>query len=96
MTILDIAYPYDFYISETYELKLEKYKSLQAFIEREMMTCICDVVIIGPLGTIHKNALKVLIEMEIPKNDGKRFVYYTNTSQSTKNSIIYATKTISE
>ena len=63
MTILDIACSYDFYISETYNLKLEKYKSLQAFIEREMMPCICDAIIIGSLGTVHKNALKVMINM---------------------------------
>ena len=35
--ILDIAFPYDLYISETYKLKVEKYKSLQAFIVREIV-----------------------------------------------------------
>ena len=80
MTILDIACPYDLYISETYELKLEKYKSLQAFIEREMMPCICDAVIIGSLGTVHKNALKLMIEMGMSKTKAKGLVKWCSTS----------------
>ena len=73
MTILDIAYPHDVCTYERFELKLEKYKCLQTFIERETMSCICgDTVIIGSLGTVLKSALKFTIEMRT-KNEGKRF-----------------------
>ena len=78
--ILDIACPYDLYISETYELKVENYKCLQAFIVREMMPCICDAVIIGSLGTVHKNALKVMIEMGMSKTKAKGLVKWCSTS----------------
>ena len=37
------------------------------------MPCVCDAVLIGSFGTVHKNALKVMIEMGMPKNEGKRF-----------------------
>ena len=78
--ILDIACPYDLYISETYELKVENYKCLQAFMVREMMPCICDAVIIGPLGTVHKNALKVMIDMGMTKTKVKGLVKWCSTS----------------
>ena len=71
MTILDIACPCDVYISETYGLTLEKYKSLLAFIEREMMPYICDVVIIRSLDIVCKNELNVMIGMRIPKTKVK-------------------------
>ena len=67
ITILDIACPYNLYIFETHELKLEKYKSLQTFIAKEIMPFIVDAVIIKSLGTVHKNALKVMVDMGIPK-----------------------------
>ena len=70
---LDIACPYDVYVPERYELKLEKYKSLQAFIEREMMPCIFEMVILGSRGTVHKSALKVMIDAEMPKTKAKVF-----------------------
>ena len=82
MTILDIACPCVVYISETYDLKLEKYKSLQAFIEREMMPYICYAVIIGSLGAVHKNALKVNIDMGMPKMKAKGLVKWHSTSNS--------------
>ena len=80
MTILDIACPYDVYTSEKYNLSLEKYKSLQAFKEREMMPCICDAIIIGSLGTVHKNALKVMIDMGMPKTKTKGLIKWCSTS----------------
>ena len=80
MTIFDIACSYDFYISETYSLKLEKYKSLNAFIERDVMPCICDAVIIGSLGTVHKAALKVMIDIGMPKAKAKGLEKWFSTS----------------
>ena len=39
-----------------------------------MMPCICDTVIIGSLGTVHKNALKLKIEMGMSKTKAKDLV----------------------
>ena len=64
-----------------YELKLESIRAcLQAFIEREMMPCIYDAVIIGSLGTVNKNALKVMIDMGMPKTKAKGLVKWCSTS----------------
>ena len=73
MTILVVACPYGLYFSETYKLKLEKYKGLQTFIEREIMPCTYDAVIIGSLGTVHKNALKLMADMGMPKQRQKEW-----------------------
>ena len=44
------------------------------------MPYICDAVIIGSLGTVHKNALKVMIDMEMPKTKAKGLVKCCSTS----------------
>ena len=89
MPILDIACPCDVYISETYGLTLEKYKSLLAFIEREMMPYTCDVVIIRSLDIVCKNELNVMIGMRIPKTKAKVLVKWCSTSNITNSCQIW-------
>ena len=55
--ILDAACPYDLYFTELYELKVNKYSNLQKFIADKFMPCKVEAIIIGSLGTVHKDAL---------------------------------------
>ena len=43
------------------------------------MPCICDAIIIGSLCTIHKNALKVMIDMGMPKTKAEGLVKWCST-----------------
>ena len=76
---LDISCQCDVYISEAHELKLEK-KSLQAFIEREVMPCICHATISRSLGTVHKYILEVIIDTGMPQTKANDLVKWCSTS----------------
>ena len=58
----------------------KQHKSLQAFIKREMMLCTYDAVIIGSFGTDQRNALKVMIDMGMPKTKATILVKWCSTS----------------
>ena len=71
--ILDVAYPYDLHLTELHELKLNK-RNLQKFISDKFMPCKVDVIIIGSLGTVHKDASGgggVLMDTGMPKTKAK-------------------------
>ena len=44
MIILDIACPYDLYLAELYEMKLNKYRQLQRYITEKFISCKVDAV----------------------------------------------------
>ena len=62
MIILDIASPYDLYLKELFQLKSDKYQELQTYITEKIMPWKVDAIVIGSLGTVHKNALKVVMD----------------------------------
>ena len=79
IVILDIACPYDLYLSETYEFKLEKYNNLQQLIAKKIMSCTVDAVIIGSLGTVNKNALNILMDIGMRKIKAKELIKWCST-----------------
>ena len=80
MIILDIACPYDLYLAELYEMKLNKYRDLQRYITEKFISCNVDAVIIGSLGTVHTNALKVLMDTGMSKTKAKGLLKWSSTS----------------
>ena len=80
MLILDVACPYDLHLTELYKLKLNKYTNLQKFIADEFMPCKVDAIKIGSLGTVHKDALGVLMDTGMPKTKAKRLLKWSSTS----------------
>ena len=80
MIILDIACPYDLYLAELYEMKLNKYRDLQRYITEKFISCKVDAVIIGSLGTVHTNALKVLMDTGMSKTKAKGLLKWSSTS----------------
>ena len=73
MIILDIACPYDLYLAELYEMELNKYRDLQRYSTEKFISCTVDAVVIGSLGTVHTNALKVLMDIRISKTKRKDY-----------------------
>ena len=78
--ILDIACPYDLYLTELYEVKLNKYRDLQRYLTMNYLECEVDAIIVGSLGTIHKKALKVLMNTGMPKSKAKGLLKWSSTS----------------
>ena len=72
MIILDIACRYDdVYLAELYEMKLSEYRALQRYITEKFIPCKVDAVVIGSLGTVYTNALKVLMDTGMSKTKAK-------------------------
>ena len=80
MIILDIACPYDLSPSELYEMKLNKYRNLQRDITEKSISCKVDAVVIRSLGTVHSNALKVLMDTGMSKTKAKGLLKWSSTS----------------
>ena len=62
VSIIDIACPYDLFIESAYQAKLEKYKCIKEFLSNRGIECNINAIIIGSLGTVHNQALKVLLK----------------------------------
>ena len=73
MIILDIACPYDLYMEELYLLKCYKNRELQSYITEKFMPYKLDAIIIGSLGTVHKNAFKAIIDTGLCKKKLKDY-----------------------
>ena len=80
LIILDVACPYDLYLAELYEAKINKYRDLQRYLTTNYMECKVDAIIVGSLGTIHKKALKVLMDTGMPKSKVKGQLKWGSTS----------------
>ena len=78
--ILDIACPYNLYLTELYELKLHKYRDLQRYITEKFLPCKVDAIVIGSLGTVHTNTLKVLMGIGMSKAKAKGLLKWSSTS----------------
>ena len=78
--ILDIACPYDLYLAELYEAKLNKYRDLQRYLTMNYLECEVDAIIVGSLGTIRKKALKVLMNTGMQKSKAKGLLKWSSTS----------------
>ena len=61
------------YLAELYEMKLNKYRDLQRYITEEFISCKVDAVVIGSLGTVHTNSLKVLMGTGMSKTKRKDY-----------------------
>ena len=77
--ILDITCPFDLYLEELYQLKSDKYRELQSYITERFMPCKVDAIIIGSLGTVHKNALKALMGTGLRKKKAKGQLKWSST-----------------
>ena len=71
---------HDLYLAELYEMKLNKYRGLQRYITEKFISCKVDAVIIGSLGTVHINALKVLMDTGMSKTKAKGLLKWSSTS----------------
>ena len=80
MIILDIACPYDLYLAKIYEMKLNKYRDLRRYITEKFISCKVDAVVIGSLGTVHTNALKVVMDTGMSKTKAKGRLQWSSTS----------------
>ena len=78
--IVDVACPYDLYLTELYELKVNKYRNLQKFNADKFIPCKVEAIIIGSLRTVHKDALGVLMDTGIPKTKAKGLLKWSSTS----------------
>ena len=54
-------------------MKGNKYRDLQRYLTKNYMECEVDAIIVGSLGTIHKKALKVLMDTGMPKSKAKDY-----------------------
>ena len=80
LIILDVACPYDLYFAELYEAKINKYRDLQRYLTTNYMECKVDAITVGSFGTIHKKALKVLMDIGMPKSKAKGLLKWSSTS----------------
>ena len=71
VNIIDIACPYDLYIEATYKTKIEKYQCIKEFLNHQGIDCAVSAIIIGSLGTVHSQALKVLMNLKMNKRVAK-------------------------
>ena len=78
LIILDIACPYDLYLAELYEAKINKYRDLRDTSQR--ITWSAKLMQEGSLGTIHKKALIVLMDTGMPKSKAKGLLKWSVTS----------------
>ena len=80
MMIMDVACTYDLYIDNTYQEKIRKYKVVESLLNSKGFNCVIDSVIIGSLGSVHRKALGVLLDLEIKKLSGKGLLKLCSTS----------------
>ena len=80
LIILDIAFPYDLYLAELYEVKISKYQDIQRYLTTNYMECKVDAIIVGSLGTIRNKSLKVLMDTGMPKSKAKGLLKWSSTS----------------
>ena len=80
MTIIDIACPYDLYIENTYQDKIEKYLPLKAYLTSNGFGCEIKAIVIGSLGTVHHKAITTLCELGLSKRPAKGLLKWCSTS----------------
>ena len=80
LIIPGIACPYDLCLAELYEVKLNKCRDLHRYLTANYMECEVDAIIVGSLATIHKKALKVLMDTGMPKSKAKGLLKWSSTS----------------
>ena len=69
--IAEASCPHDLYANEVYDEKRRKYAALSEEIERNGFRCSVKPVIVGSTGSVHKMALPNLMQMGLPKKQGK-------------------------
>ena len=79
VSIIDIACPYDLYIESTYQAKLEKYRCIKEFLSNKEIECSINAIIIGSLGTVHNQALKLLLKHQMKKEMAKGLLKWCST-----------------
>ena len=79
VTIIDVACPYDLYIENLYQVKLNKYYCIRDLLQQNGLKCAIDAIIIGSLGTVHKKTLNVLLKAGMNKRQEKCLVKWCST-----------------
>ena len=80
VTIIDEACPYDLYIENLYQAKLNKYYCIRDLLQQNGLKCAIDAIIIGSLGTVHNKTLNVLLKAGMNKQQAKGLVKWCSTS----------------
>ena len=79
VNIMDIGCPYDLYIEATYKTKIEKYQCIKEYLNHQGIDCVVSAIVIGSLGTIHSQALKVLMNLKMNKRVAKGLLKWCST-----------------
>ena len=82
VNIIDIACPYDLYIEATYKTKIEKYQCIKEFLNHQGIDCAVSAIIIGSLGTVHSQVLKVLMNLKMNKRVAKGLLKWCSTGNT--------------
>ena len=80
--ITEVSCPYNLYANEVYDEKRRKYASLSEEIEHNGLRCSVKPVIVGSTGTVHKMTLPHLMQMGLPKKQGKGLCKWFPNSNS--------------
>ena len=71
VSIMDIASPYDLFIESASQAQLEKYKCIKEFLSNRGIECNINAIIIGSIGTVHNQAIKILLKRRMNKGVSK-------------------------
>ena len=80
VTNIDVACPYDLYIENLYQAKLNNYYCIRDLLKQSGLKCAIDAIIVGSLGTVHKKTLNVLSKAGMNKRQAKEPVKWCSTS----------------
>ena len=80
MIIIDIVCPYDLYIENTYQDKIEKYVPLKAYLTSNGFGCEIKAIVIGSLGTAYYKTITTLCELGLSKRPAKGLLKWCSTS----------------
>ena len=80
VTIIDVASPYDLYIENFYQAKLNKYYCIRDLFQQNGLKCAIDAIIIGSLGTVYKKTLNVLFKAGMNKQQANGVVKWCSAS----------------
>ena len=89
INIIDIACPYDIYLESAYKQKMLYYNTLKQEIVESGYECNICAIVIGSIGTVHKDALATLKKLRMPKSRSKGFLKWASTSNIIAAKIIW-------
>ena len=84
--------PYDLYIENTFQDKIEKSLPLKAYLTSNGFGCEIKAIVIGSLGTVHHKAITTLCELGLSKRPAKGLLKWCSTSAIIGAKIIWSTR----